>query len=193
MWLIQSICIALLSSLVIGCGKPASSYGPPPAPPPAEPATAPAAATPAPAAAPRPEATRASLAPSTAPATGGLATPTARVPDLRSPRGQLIFGVFTPANGFPTDATKSVNWQTKPADADSVTFTCELPPGKYGASVLHDENNNNKMDRNLAGIPEEGYGVTNNPKPAFRAARFDESTFTLPAEGATLTISVQYF
>jgi uncharacterized protein (DUF2141 family) len=49
------------------------------------------------------------------------------------------------------------------------------------------------MDRNLAGIPKEGYGVTNNPKPRFRAATFDEATFDLPAEGKTLSISVQYF
>jgi len=51
------------------------------------------------------------------------------------------------------------------------------------SSVLHDENKNGKMDKNIAGIPVEGYGVTNNPKPALRAATFKEATFTLPAEG----------
>ena len=35
--------------------------------------------------------------------------------------------------------------------------------------VLHDENSNNKFDRIFVGIPKEGYGVTNNPKPAARA------------------------
>jgi uncharacterized protein (DUF2141 family) len=59
--------------------------------------------------------------------------------------------------------------------------------------VLHDENSNNKMDTNAIGIPLEGYGVTNNPKPGFRAATFKESVFTLPKEGATLKISIQYF
>jgi uncharacterized protein (DUF2141 family) len=127
------------------------------------------------------------------PASQPTAQLTIKVTDLRNHKGQLIFGVFRSAQGFPIDSSKAVNWQIRPADADSVVFVASLPPGAYGASVLHDENKNGKMDKNLAGIPVEGYGVTNNPKPRFRAATFDESRFTLPADGATLTISVQYF
>jgi uncharacterized protein (DUF2141 family) len=131
--------------------------------------------------------------PATAPATQPTATLTITIKDLRNHDGQLIFGVFKTAAGFPTDSKKAANWQVKKIDADTVTFTCDLPPGKYGASVLHDENKNDKMDKNVAGIPKEGYGETNNPKPRFRAATFDESLFTLPPEGKILTISVQYF
>ena len=127
------------------------------------------------------------------PATQPMARLTIKVTDLRNHKGQLISGVFRSADGFPTESEKSVNWQVNAADADSVIFTCRLPPGRYGASVLHDENRNNEMDKNIIGIPVEGYGVTNNPKPKTRAARFDESLFTLPAEGVELTISVQYF
>ena len=97
--------------------------------------------------------------------------------------------VFTSADGFPTDSKKAVDWQIKPPDGDSVVFTAQLPPGVYGASVLHDENKNGKMDKDFAGIPKEGYGVTNNPKPSLRAATFKESTFTLPPEGAEMTIN----
>jgi uncharacterized protein (DUF2141 family) len=67
----------------------------------------------------------------------------------------------------------------KPADGDAVTFTTRLPPGRYAAGA--------------GGFPLEGYGVTNNPKPRFRKATFDESTFTLSLEGAEKTISIQYF
>jgi uncharacterized protein (DUF2141 family) len=135
----------------------------------------------------------ASLGATTGPATQPTATLTITVKDLRNQKGQLIFGVFQSAQGFPTDSTKALNWQVRKIDAKTVTFSCALPPGRYGASVLHDENGNGQMDRNVAGVPKEGYGVTNNPKPRFRAATFDESTFDLPAEGTTLTISVQYF
>lgn len=128
-----------------------------------------------------------------APASQPAATLTITVKDLRNHNGQLIFGVFKSADGFPTDSQKAVNWQVKPADADSVVFTATLPPGKYGASVLHDENKNGKMDKNFAGIPIEGYGVTNNPKPALRGATFEEARFDLPPRGASLTISIQYF
>lgn len=118
---------------------------------------------------------------------------TITVENLRNHKGQLIFGVFKSADGFPTDSRKALDWQVKPAGTDSVVFTVDLPPGRYGASVLHDENKNGRMDKDLLGIPTEGYGVTNNPKPALRAATFEESRFTLPPEGANLTISIQYF
>src|SRR4051812_19924002 len=122
-----------------------------------------------------------------------LAKLTIRVVDLRNHKGQLIFGVFDSEKGFPSSEHDARNWQVRTIDADTVEFTCELPPGKYGASVLHDENKNNKMDTNAVGIPSEGYAVTNDPKPRFRAAKFSESQFDLPPEGKTLTMSMQYF
>jgi len=124
------------------------------------------------------------------------ATLTVEVKDLRNAKGQLIFGVFRQADGFPTQEKKSVFWEVRPAktkDKGSIVFTAQLPPGTYAASVLHDENKSGNMEKGLSGIPKEGYGVTNNPKPRLRAARFDEATFELPPEGANKTISVQYF
>ena len=134
--------------------------------------------------------------PASQPATQPLATLTIEVKDLRNAKGQLIFGVFKSADGFPSEEGKSVAWEVRPAKRGSggaVVFTAALPPGTYAASVLHDENKSGNMDKGLGGIPREGYGVTNNPKPRFRAATFGEATFTLPPEGAKKTISVQYF
>jgi uncharacterized protein (DUF2141 family) len=128
-----------------------------------------------------------------APASQPLAKLKIEVIDVRSKRGELIFGVFKSETGFPSKEKNSVNWQVKAADTNTVVFECELPPGKYSASVLHDENSNKDMDTNLVGIPTEGYGVTNNPKPKYRAATFKEALFELKPDGATLKISVQYF
>src|SRR5687768_8331423 len=100
-------------------------------------------------------------APATAPATAsdGPAPLTVTVKDLRNRRGQLVFGVFKSADGFPGVEKKSVNWQVRAIDAKTVTFTADLPPGKYAASVLHDENGSGEMDFSF-NIPTEGYGVT---------------------------------
>jgi uncharacterized protein (DUF2141 family) len=121
------------------------------------------------------------------------ATLKVHVVDLRNHKGDLIFGVFRQPKGFPSTKENSVDWQVKPAGADVVEFIARLPPGRYAASVLHDENRNGQMDRDAVGIPLEGYGVTNNPKPRFRAARFDEAVFQVPPQGITVTISIQYF
>jgi uncharacterized protein (DUF2141 family) len=131
---------------------------------------------------------QASSVPATQPALAHLLI---HVVDVRNANGNLVFGVFSQAQGFPSSQKDSANWQVKPAGA-AVDFSADLPPGDYAASVLHDENSNGKMDKNFAGIPIEGYGVTNNPKPKFRAATFKEAQFRLPPEGATLSISIQY-
>src|SRR5215203_3250413 len=112
------------------------------------------------------------------------ATLTIEIKDLRNTKGDLIFGVFQSATGFPTANDKSVYWEVRPAKAKgAIIFTTTLPPGTYAASVLHDENKSGNMEKGLGGIPKEGYGVTNNPKPRFRAARYDEATFTLTPAG----------
>jgi uncharacterized protein (DUF2141 family) len=142
----------------------------------------------------QPSAPPAGKSPATAPSEALL---TVTVKDLRNQNGDVIFGVFTQADGFPNVRAKSVYWEVKPVDAigtaGEVTFTLRLPPGRYAAGVLHDENRNGDMDKGLTGIPKEGYGVSNNPKPRLRKATFDEATFTLGPEGAAITISLQYF
>jgi uncharacterized protein (DUF2141 family) len=115
------------------------------------------------------------------------------VVDLRNRKGSLRLGVFDRARGFPKDRKAAILWQSVPADADAPTFVVDLPPGQYAVVVLHDENDNKKLDANLIGIPTEGYGVSNNPKPKRRAATYKEAAFILPAEGAELPVSVQYF
>ncbi|MGH7178083.1 MAG: DUF2141 domain-containing protein [Tepidisphaeraceae bacterium] len=118
---------------------------------------------------------------------------TVRVTDLRNHSGKLILSVYRSADGFIGNPGKAVATQSKSIDADVMTFTLDLPPGAYAVCVLHDENANQKMDTNLIGIPKEGYGVTNNPKPRFRVAKFGEARIALPAEGAAFDISLQYF
>jgi len=138
-------------------------------------------------------AVHATSAPTTSAATAPTGAPLSiTVKDLRNRKGVLIFGVFSQPDGFPNVEKKSVYWEVREAGADDLTFTTHLPPGNYAASVLHDENRSGEMDRGIGGLPLEGYGVTNNPKPKMRAATFKEATFTLPVEGSTLSISVQY-
>jgi uncharacterized protein (DUF2141 family) len=137
-----------------------------------------------------------------APTEGNPAELRVRVIDVRNRKGTLIFGVFRQPDGFPSNENSAIAWQRRKADADAAKtgsadaaheFVVWLPPGRYAATVLHDENDNGKMDMNFMGIPREGYGVTNNPKPRFRGATFDEAAFELPADGKTVAISLQYF
>ena len=77
---------------------------------------------------------------------------TITIKDLRNHNGDLIFGVFAQGDGFPNVQAKSVYWEVKPAAGDSVTFTTRLPPGRYAAGVLHDENRSGDLDKGIGGM-----------------------------------------
>ena len=77
-------------------------------------------------------------------------------------------------------------------NAQSVIYIFKnIPNGTYAISVIHDENQNQKLDKNIFGIPQEGYGFSNNIRPNFRAANFEESKFRLN-EDKSLTIKIGY-
>jgi uncharacterized protein (DUF2141 family) len=54
-----------------------------------------------------------------------------------------------------------------------------LPKGSYALFVFHDENKNNKMDKNFVGIPKEGYGASKNKLPFAGAPTFNDNMFVV--------------
>ena len=120
------------------------------------------------------------------------ATLVVEVQGVRNGRGQLRVGVFDDSTGFPTERNRALLWRSIPADAAERSSTVSLPPGRYAVVVLHDENENKQIDKGLFGIPKEGYGVTNNPMPKRRAARYAEAEIEVPAEGRRVEVKIQY-
>jgi len=114
------------------------------------------------------------------------------VTDLKNADGALRISVFSTPNGFLKDDSKAHARGVLRANDDMHFLEFKLPAGTYAVAILHDQNDNGRLDTNFLGIPSEGYGVSNNPKPRFRAPKFKEAIFTLPAEGKTSTVSLQY-
>ena len=52
-------------------------------------------------------------------------------------------------------------------------------PGKYAIQFFHDENENQKMDFNLIGIPKEKFGSSNNVKPILGPPKFEKMLFEI--------------
>ncbi|GAC1622137.1 MAG: hypothetical protein NVS9B10_05740 [Nevskia sp.] len=70
-----------------------------------------------------------------------------------------------------------------------VTTACVLlpAPGHYAVSAYHDEDNDHRFKRTLLGLPDEGYGFSNNPKsliglPSFSAVRVEANAGDNPFE-----------
>ncbi len=70
----------------------------------------------------------------------------------------------------------------------SYTFK-DLKAGKYAVQVMHDENENGKLDVNFFGIPTEAYGFSNNARGAFGPPKLEDQLFELE-DSKTITIKV---
>jgi uncharacterized protein (DUF2141 family) len=119
---------------------------------------------------------------------------TVMITGLRNRHGQVVVSLFDKAEGFPQKAALA----TQKIDLSevarltplSITFK-NLKPGSYAVTAYHDENKNNHLDSNFLGIPQEDWGMSNNPRP-WRMPRFDEARFDLKAPGKTITIPLRH-
>jgi len=114
------------------------------------------------------------------------------VDNVCSAKGEIDLTVYVAANWL-SDRTDGRD-REQPARGGSVTFHFDLPAGTYAAAAFHDANGNGKFDTNLVGWPLEGFGFSNNAHVSFfRPPSFAAASFTLPPEGATETLRLDYW
>jgi len=126
-------------------------------------------------------------------AAGG--TLTIKVVGARNANGKIYVALFQNPAGFPEKGSAAL--RREQADIDRQTLSAQVvfrdvPQGVYAVSVLHDENSNGKLDKNFFGIPEEGYGASNNPGKKMRAPNFDEAKFSMSSPDQTVEINLVY-
>ena len=114
------------------------------------------------------------------------------VSSFRSAKGALSCRLFNDAGNFPDgDGLRTVRAPIEGSQATCVF--ANLAPGTYAVAVVHDENGNGRLDRNLLGIPAEGYGVSNNRTYAMSSPKWDESKFVVaPGEPVLLRVNLRY-
>src|SRR5215470_16798365 len=125
----------------------------------------------------------------------GTGTLTVRVTGARNTKGKIGVTLFQNAQGFPDDTSKAIRQQAVDIDPNTMSAQVvfnDLPLGTFAISVLHDENDNGKMDKNFVGMPREGYGASNNPKKKRRAPTFDEAKFSLNSVEQSIEITLIY-
>ena len=84
------------------------------------------------------------------------------IKDIKTSNGQILMGIYKDDVSFEKEiAYKKVQaFKTKISNG-TLVVEVKLEPGKYGFSLLDDENFNGKMDYNFIGIPKEGFGFSN--------------------------------
>lgn len=117
------------------------------------------------------------------------------VKGIRSTTGQLCVAIFADEAGFKSE--KPV-WEMKyPKDTiRKGEFKLNIPiaAGKYGLSVLDDENGNGRMNYNILGIPQEGFGFSNYFHQGIKVPSFNQFSFFLEKdEVSEIKVIMKYF
>jgi uncharacterized protein (DUF2141 family) len=112
---------------------------------------------------------------------------------LKNLEGKFGVSLFNSKKGFPGKHQQACCSVLKIISSTSETVLFEhLPYGTYAVSIMHDENNNGKLDTNFIGIPKEGVGVSNNPKIGMGGPKFKDSVFTLDTKELEITVAMKY-
>lgn len=118
---------------------------------------------------------------------------TVSISNLRNSKGQVLFAVFNQKEGYPTQQKKAFIRKVAQVKNQKATYTFyNLKKGKYAIAAVHDKNFNEKIDKNLIGVPVEGYGFSNIPNPNLRVPSFKKAAFELKNNAKRLKIKLFY-
>ncbi len=108
---------------------------------------------------------------------------------IEEQKGSLRVGIFASEKDY---LKKPMVGKVVKVTGESVKVEFSgLKPGTYALSVVHDVNDNGKLDTNILGVPTEGLGFSNNISWTFKPPSFEKSSFQLPAI-TSLTVAMKY-
>jgi uncharacterized protein (DUF2141 family) len=117
---------------------------------------------------------------------------TIEVHGIRKVGGLMNIGLFSDSKTFPERNMAHAGVLVKVANnVASHTFR-DLPPGNYAVAVFHDRNSNGSLDKNLLGIPSEGFGFSNDALGTFGPPSFNEAAITLK-ENKSIRINLRHY
>jgi uncharacterized protein (DUF2141 family) len=113
---------------------------------------------------------------------------TVEVHDVAGRNGTVVVALC----GKDTFLKKCELTQQQAAHGSTVIFKLPASPGRYAVSAYHDANQNGKLDRNLVGLPTEGYGFSRDARIRFGPPSFDDAAFDISSDGGHTPVHLRY-
>ena len=116
-----------------------------------------------------------------------------RIEGVRGTNGQVKVALFG-REGFPLDEKRAVRSARAciPRIGTLLFRLDDVPYGLYAAVAYHDENGNDRLDRNLTGRPVEGYAVSNGVRTRRRPPRYDDAQIPVDRPRVEVTLRIEY-
>ena len=113
---------------------------------------------------------------------------------IRNSIGAVACALFEAPEGFPTGYLRfATNIMMVKVRATKATCDfADIAPGTYALAVIHDENRDGELATNWMGMPQEGYGFSNDAKGSLGAPSFEAASFSYNGQSLKMTIALQY-
>ena len=128
---------------------------------------------------------RAALAAATLCTAARATTVQVTVQGVRNDQGAILVALCTRAEFLHPNC--ALRGHTKAALGEVTITIPNVPPGTYAAQAFHDENSNNRLDRNILGLPQEAMGFSNNAPMHLGPPSFDAASFPVNGEKTRTT------
>jgi uncharacterized protein (DUF2141 family) len=112
---------------------------------------------------------------------------TISISDVEKGKGHLMIALYKSEEDYKSGKA-SFHTKVEALNGKEIAVFENLADGEYAIKIYQDENDNNKMDFNMMGIPKEGYGFSNNIG-MFGAPEYKEAKF-LVKENTAITIDL---
>ena len=84
---------------------------------------------------------------------------TVQITNVTSEEGQIILAIYNSSENY--DKRIALQEVKLKPEIDTVIFETNVPDGEYLVMLVHDINNNGKLDTSFIGMPKEPVGLSN--------------------------------
>jgi uncharacterized protein (DUF2141 family) len=96
--------------------------------------------------------------------------------NIKKPVGQIMVSL----NNEKGEMIKGVKVPVK--QKGQIRYTFQVKPGNYTLAAFHDENEDEKLNTSLVGIPTEAYGFSNNARGTFGPPSLKDQLFVVKGD-----------
>jgi len=118
----------------------------------------------------------------------GEALVSVHVTGLERDEGSVRIAVFDGPEGFTEEPHLAV--VVSPTDL-SAEWTVRLPYGVYAVAVVHDADDNGRLNTNLLGMPRERYGFSNDARGTFGPPSFEDASVVVAEPSVRIPVNVR--
>jgi len=115
-----------------------------------------------------------------------------KITGIRSTKGNIVVNVFKDQASYDKEEPyKLFTFDKKSINQGTMMVDLNLETGIYGITMLDDENENGKIDKNFIGISKEGFGFSNFFMTKMKKPSFDDFKVDLKKQ-RKIEIQVKY-